>query len=458
MTSISNIKTSYIALIIIMVYSLVFNEYWKSWKKNETPFVHDVDQYYSYLPAAFIHHDLSFKYPHHGYWLTKAPNGAMVAKGTCGMALMYMPFFFLGHKVAINSGDDLDGYSDGYKTCIHFGSLFYSFLGFFFLRKILRVYFSENVTAISLISVFFGTNIFYYVLCEELLPHNFLFCLSTIYIWLIIKWHEHKRLRYSIGIGFLTGLITLIRPSEVIFGIIFLLYGITSFKGIKQKFHELRQYWKHLVFMAFFFFLAVSPQLIYWKCLTDNFLFFSYGNGERFFFEDPKILEVLFSYRKGWLLYTPLMAFSIIGIFLSRKFFPKLFIPFIIYFVIQLYVISSWWCWWYGGGFGMRAIVQSYGILAFFIAGFLKYISVIRAGVVKSITTYFVIGIWSFLGCLNLLQIYQYKNGLIHYDAMTKETYWLVFGKSNLYDDEPAKYWNGLKSVDYEKAKLGERD
>src|ERR1700739_4548372 len=114
-------KTKYVtayALIFIFMYMVFFHDYWKSWRGNGTPFQYDVDQYYSYLPAAFIHHDLDFKFSDR-YWMTKAPNGNKVPKMSCGMAIMYSPFFFLGHKIAINEHSALDGYSDPYKICVH---------------------------------------------------------------------------------------------------------------------------------------------------------------------------------------------------------------------------------------------------------------------------------------------------------------------------------------------------
>ncbi len=456
----SNIKVSYLALIVITVYCLLFNDYWKSWKYGETPFVHDVDQYYSYLPATFIHHDLTFSYPHNRYWLIKAPNGALVPKGTCGMAIMYMPFFLLGHKVAFNSGDTLDGYSTGYGDCVHYGSIFYALLGLFFLRKSLALYFKDYIVAITLIAVFFGTNLLYFVLGFGELAHNYLFCLSSIFIWYTIKWHEKPKIKFSIYLGLLLGLMTLIRPTEILIGLIFLLYNVTSFAELKLKLRMFLTRWKQLIIIGLCFILMLSPQLIYWKYMTGNFFYFSYGSDERFFFNDPKIMNVLFSYRKGWLLYTPLMAFSIIGMFCSKKYFPKLFIPFVLYFIINIYLIASWWCWWFGGGFGMRAIVQSYSILSFFLAGFVRYIAELNwtRKLFETFIKYILITAWSVLICFNLVQTYQFKEGMIHYDGMTKYTYWLVFGKFSLEGDQPTRYWSNLKPVDYEKAKLGERD
>src|SRR5438046_191379 len=119
------VKLSYIAIIIIISHSLLFQDFWKSWKKNETQFVWDVNTYYSYLPAAFVHNDLTFSYINKD-WTIVAPNGAKVPKGTCGMAIMYAPFFLIGHKIAINSQEPLTGFSQPYSEMVHYGSLIYA--------------------------------------------------------------------------------------------------------------------------------------------------------------------------------------------------------------------------------------------------------------------------------------------------------------------------------------------
>lgn len=55
----------------------------------------------------------------------------------------------------------------------------------------------------------------------------------------------------------------------------------------------------------------------------------------------------------------------------------------------------------------------------------------------------------------NILQIVQYRHTFLHYDSMTKEAYWKLFGKPALSD---TAYWSLLSPPDYEKAKRGESE
>lgn len=83
-------------LIFILVYMLFFQNYWRYWNtdKGETPFQSDADQYYSYLPATIIYHDLDFKFTDR-YWLATSPvTGKSVPKMTSGVAILMTPFFY----------------------------------------------------------------------------------------------------------------------------------------------------------------------------------------------------------------------------------------------------------------------------------------------------------------------------------------------------------------------------
>src|SRR6185437_14280793 len=142
-------------LIFVFVFMIFTQNYWRFWnsEKGETPFQWDADNYYSYLPATFIYHDLNFSYTTR-YWLTTAPNGNGIAKGTYGMALMFSPFFFIGHQIAIIQHKPLTGYSTPYGMCVHYGSLLYCLLGLVILSFVLRRFYTDAITALTLLILF----------------------------------------------------------------------------------------------------------------------------------------------------------------------------------------------------------------------------------------------------------------------------------------------------------------
>ncbi len=452
----SGIKPSILVLLFAVIFSLSTYEYWQTWKRGQgTPFVWDVEMYYSYLPAALLQHDLSFsqsKVP-----MQTMPNGNRNPKYTCGMAIMYAPFFLMGHKIAINQHSPLDGWSEPYATMIHFGSIFYVMLGLFFLRKVLLQFYTESVTAVLLFIAFFGTNLLYYTLREGEYSHGYLFCLVSVFLHMLIKWHKQPKVSNSIIVGLLIGLITLIRPTDCLFFIVFILYGVRDKETFKaqMQFFMLHK-WK-LGLIILFGFLMVLPQIIFWKVFMGSFFFFSYSN-EGFFWGDPRIWEVLFSYRKGWLVYTPIMIFSLIGIFYMKKYVSEFRFGLIVFFVLNLYVISCWWCWWYGGSFGMRTLVESYPLMMLPFGAFLQSIvsGSSRFVWLDHLKKYGVTVCLMCFVCLNMIQTYQCRVSMIHYDSMNKDAYWQIFDKFEFHTPEDQeRYYKSLTKIDYDEAMKG---
>ncbi|RYD72715.1 MAG: hypothetical protein EOP53_21425 [Sphingobacteriales bacterium] len=164
-------------------------------------------------------------------------------------------------------------------------------------------------------------------------------------------------------------------------------------------------------------------QLLYWKLLSGSWLFDSYKGEGNFTFTSPHIFDGLFSYKKGWFVYTPLMLLAVAGFFWVKKFVPAALLALLVYFVINIYFTFSWNPWWYGGSFGMRALIQMYAIMSFGLASFLTFM--FNKDWRKELAFLLV------AACiyLNLFQTWQFRKGMIHWEEMTKEKYWDVFLK-----------------------------
>lgn len=266
----SQAKLTTIALIFICVFSLLFNGRLKSWSDQQTPFAADVAISYWYLPAAFIKHDFK-AVQERNPWPGPPVLENCVPKYTYGMSVMYSPFFFMGHALAKARGEVLDGYSLSYAKSIHLGCIIYALLGLYFTSRILRRYFSDTVTALTILLVFFGTNLFNYSLVENERIHVALFFLISVFTWLTIKWHENRSYGISFAIGALLGLIAMIRPTDVAVCFFFLLYGVKNSSDIKTKLQVLFNKPLMPTLMAIGFFMLLLPQLLFWKELTGHY-------------------------------------------------------------------------------------------------------------------------------------------------------------------------------------------
>lgn len=437
-----------VCFVITLLYAFGYNLF-RNWHGAKVPFIQDVDQYYSYLPALFIHGDLTFQFEHE-YWLIQAENGNLVPKVSMGMAYIYLPGFLIGHTIAYLSGTDMTGYSQPYAWSVYFCSILYALIGIWLLRKFLLRYFSEYSTAVTIVLVVLATNLIAYTLSWAEMSHNYLFVLYAIFLHLMVDYHQSGAFRKLLWMAFLAGLIIIIRPAELLFLIIPLLYGIVNKQSFWSKFqllasHGWRWIWVFVVFM-----LPILPQLVYWKVMTGHFLYFSYGSNERFFFSDPQLLNFLISFKKGWLFYTPVMIFALIGLIYLRKYSRNLQWALPVFVLIIIYFLSSWWSWWYGGSFGNRSMVQYYAFLAIPMAAFIEHFKPN-----KFFRMAFPL-LGAFLIWLNLYHLQLYRKAHLHWDSMSREAYIYLMKHSLRNDMDFDYYFSLLKAPDYEAAQRGE--
>src|SRR5690606_24273890 len=292
-------------------------------------------------------------------WAGEREGGFRVVKTTMGVSYFYIPFFVVAHHVAINSVYKANGFSIPYKMAIILGTFFFFIWALIFLRKYLLFFFSEIVVFWTLLIVGIGTNIVTYVTQQSGLSHVYSFFLVSVFIYYTHVWYDEKRLKHLLLIGFLSGWIVLVRPTNALVIFVFIFYGVNSFSALGKRLKMFALRYKEVLLAVIVSFAVVLPQLLYWKYNTGDWIHYSYPD-EGFFFGDPKIIDGLFSYRKGWLLYTPLMALSFLGFLINNKktnaYKPTLFMLLIVF----LYVTFSWWSWWYGGSFGMRTMIDIY--------------------------------------------------------------------------------------------------
>jgi hypothetical protein len=354
--------------------------------------------------------------------------GGYITKYTAGWAVLHGPFIYIGHLYAGWTGYAQDGFSMPYQVAAIIGSLFYTFLGLVLLRKVFLHFFTEKLSALLLVILVLGTNYLHMNSVCTGLAHVSLFTLYASLLYFTIKFHENNTVKSALLIGLSLGFLALIRPTELVAALIPLLYGVSSWARFKTRFatvFKTRHYYIAIIAMI----LVGSIQLFVWKYTTGKFLFYSYvHNGEALDFNRPHLIDVLFSFRKGWLIYTPIMPLLVLGFIGVYKRHKAFFVGSLAFTVINLYVISCWTIWWYAGSFSSRALEHSYPIYILLI-GFglmgLAYYKKILLGIFIALCV-----------VLNLFQTHQIRHDILHPSHMTKAYYFSVFGQTTPVTDE----------------------
>lgn len=381
--------------------------------------------YYLYLPSAFIYDDIkqlkwydeidrTYKPTGSYYQFDKYKNGNYVMRYTIGTAIMELPFFLVADYVAPKLSYPRDGFSQPYQWSIVFACLFYSFLGIWVLRNVLLNYFSDLVVGVTMILVVLATNYPIYSAVDSGMTHGFLFSLYCFQLWFTVKWYSNPKWYWAFGIGLFTGLATVIRPTDAVMLLVPLFWSEFNKESTKSKWAFVKQHYKHAYLAIAGGVIGVLPQLAYWKYVTGSWV---YEMGSKWVFLNPW-WRVLIGWEKGWFIYTPITLFFVMGLFLMRgKPFKK---AVAIFFLLNTWIIISWFEWKYGGSYSCRALVQSYPVLALSFASSVQWCLNSKWKVFWGAT-------WIYLLLVNVFQLYQYNTQIIHYNDMNRKAYQAVY-------------------------------
>lgn len=428
----------------ITAFVLLYITFNMSLWRNKNLLFWDCANYYLFLPATFVYNDLADLkfYPKtvekyyinngaNDYGLFPQPNGHTVNKYAVGTSVFILPFFLLAHGYClITDSYPADGYSTPYLVMVIFAILTWVMAGLYVLRKFLVKYFSETATLLTLLLILFATNLYFYTVFNIGMSHPFSFALFCFLLYATDNLYATGKTRYLLWIAAILGVAVITRPTNVIAALVPLLWPYAQAKGLPQRAtFFIRKKWG-LVASVVLFVSILMLQLTYWKCTAGKWVHFSYEE-EHFEFLKPHIIDGLFSYRKGWFLYTPIAFIATLGLVPLLKRYRQLGILIITFLIINIYIVFSWYAWAYGGSFGARSMIDCLPLMAIPLACLIEWI--FSRGKALRITA---ITIFVFCITLNTFQSFQLMNNLTMWDETNKAFYWRTFGKLEVTDED----------------------
>ena len=358
------------------------------------------------------------------YGIRLTDNGRRYIKYTVGVPLFETPFFLIAHSYALLSTKyEANGWSRPYLLLIGLAPIFYICLGFWLISGILLRYFSRNVTALSMLTVAMATNLLYqgtYVV----MSHAFLFFAHCLLIYLTVRFYDSPGKRRALSIGLVVGLITLTRVPEIICVVVPLLWGVYN-KGALDKRMQFLMVNPSLILVSALGTLVVfSLQITYWYYVSGE-LFFDPYQGEGIDLLNPKLHKGWFAYSNGWLIYTPIMVFSLVGLMFMRGKSKETLVPILAFVIPHAYIHYSYYAWTYFPGLGQRPMVETYPLLIFGLGAFFVMCAKSRW------TSWAPIVLIVSFTALNVFQTWQSNEGIIWTERGNRAFYWATFGKTS---------------------------
>lgn len=444
-------KPSWLVIVFGICFSFWLVDLWRPFNQanGEHNFHGIIFDQYSYLQDRFCTAKACKNLVSSADKLPIGPLGKPAPRSTYGISLLYSPFFGIAYLSAYIQNIPLSGLSEPFVTWMHLSGIFYVFLGLVLLRSFLLNWYSEKVVAFTLATLLFGSMLFYYTYVQSELAQSYLFFLFSLFLWLTNKWYQNITWGRSIGLAVVFGIIVLIHPPDLILVFIFLFWNIKKIGELKQKFLFLRLQYKYLAVMLFFTLVWWSLQLIINKLEIGTFLFYNQTH-PNYFWNDPQILNILFSYRKGWITYSPIVAFIFVGLFFIKEQFPLKAWAILFYLGLMIYVLSCFWDWGYGNYFGPSAFCQMMVVMAIPLAQLIETVSTRASKSLKD-------GVMGMALVIVLCSAIFYNIGLnyhfnitkkMHANGMSKEIYWDLFRTFQFEEGYDEKWKKELKEPD----------
>jgi hypothetical protein len=432
-----------LAVLAISVYENFITQDGNSWKEV---IASDGRGYYAYLPSVFVYSEVGFDSvvmrEKEVYPSVQAANfivevdGKLVNKYFIGVALLMSPFFLMGTVISLVVGLPPNGFNSIYQLMSSLSALFYLFLGLAFLQKLLKLFcFKQWIINIVLLLVLFATNLLIYTVAAPAMSHVYSFAAIAGFMFSSARYLAKQGRGDALLAVLFLALIVLIRPINAVVVLLLpmLAHDFRSFVYSLKTFFS--SGWSYLILMAGIIVLLIQP--LWWYFQTGELFLWSYS-GEGFYFANPQIVKVLFSFRKGLFVYTPVCFVAIIGLVpLWRSDWRKgAFAAF--FLLVYVWVVSSWWNWYYGDSFGQRVFIDIYPVFAILLAYLINWVSRIRWLGIATITLSLLLLVF------NLFQSWQYSRGIIHPFAMDSEKYKTVFLRTG---QEFRYIFNGLEDI-----------
>lgn len=332
------------------------------WKRN---IFGDGAGYYSYLPLTFLYGYKTDNLPEnieqrtgYGFYLK---DGKIKTKYTSGVAILQSPFFLLVHLFEKLQNKNADGFFGYYHYVPFIAAWVYGLLGLFFLFTFLKNFISTVSAIISLSILFWGTNLYYYIIEYASMSHVYSFFLFSSFIYFSYLFHHYYKLKQFAFVVISAALIVLIRPTNIL---ILPLFFIIDFWVNKKL--QLNNYLtiKHIGITLAAFVIIFSPQIIYWMYLSGKPFYYSYEKESFSNLTSPMLKEFLFSPNNGLLSYNPvwlILFLSCILLIIKKDIWAA---SSLIITIVIIYLGASWHDWTFGCSYGSRTLIEYTALFA----------------------------------------------------------------------------------------------
>ena len=345
----------------IMAEGHTYDFFWQAW---------DGLGYYQWLPSAFITGKFDWM-----FWCKKIEDLKALSMYSLGVSVLELPFFLVSQVLTWFFGYPNTGFSPPNAVFMMASTATYAGAGSVLSFKLARRFSNTPAALLAVVSIYAGTNLFYYATREPLMSHVYSYFLISLFCWCSLRIIDGPRKVYGALFLFSGALLVLVRQLNVVAFVFPLWMAWSSPGGIRGAWRNLMSHrGAGLIGLT----LGLVPWLLqglYWHHLTSHWYVNPYSYvGETFDWGKAVPGMVLFNPRNGWFVYSPIFLIAVGALLVGAWRNMRTARPILLILVLTVLVYSAWWCWWLGGAYGFRGLVDLYALLAIPFAWFFRWV------------------------------------------------------------------------------------
>lgn len=230
--------------------------------------------YYAFLRSVFFDGDLDFfneiRYAHSEKIM---PTGYVFNNWQMGQALLFLPFFILGHLLALlyqalGYPISVGGYSAPYYISTAVASVTFLFAGLILVYKTLHSFIDKRFALLVTLSIWLASPLIYFSFIRQRMAHTVEFFLATVLIFAWIRMRSSRDpLRYAL-VGALLGFLCMTRVINIAFFALFAMDLLWSFRADLKSGATIKKICILGGAGLGGFFLVMLPQIVCWYQLN----------------------------------------------------------------------------------------------------------------------------------------------------------------------------------------------
>jgi hypothetical protein len=344
----------------------------------------DEIEYYAWLRSVAFDRDVDFQNEYQHFYdasgaqdagfretflETRTEAGRLVNFAPVGSALLWAPFFAVGHLVAVATGAPANGFSHPYIAAIAYGSAVYGLLALLLTLAIVRRLVGDDLRATLV--VWLGTPLVFYMYVAPGFAHATSAFAVSLCLWCWLRVRRSWTPAGAIALGAAGALMAMVREQDAFFAAapaIDFLWWAWRARGSSE-------HWRRVVAAgiagSLAWLAAYTPQLAAYHALNGHFGP-THLVARKMRWSSPHFFQVLVSPEHGFLIWTPLAALAIAGlVWLAAARRPDL--PSesrylaalaLLLVVLQVYINGCVESWTVAGSFGQRRFVALTPLIA----------------------------------------------------------------------------------------------